>query len=170
MDEFNNSYNPQQDNAFQNNEQPQYQQAPPQQEYQQVPPQPQYQQPEYQQPQFQQAPPQFDAQPNYNQQNAYNYQYQNQYNQQPAYGAQPAGAKDKLTAGLLAIFLGVFGVHKFYLGYTTSAIIMLLVSLLTFGIGATVMGIIGIIEGILYLTKDDADFYNTYVINEKQWF
>ncbi|MBR0412506.1 MAG: TM2 domain-containing protein [Eubacterium sp.] len=146
MDEFNNNYNPQQDNAFQNNEQPQYQQAPPQQDYQQVPPQPQY-----------------DAQQNYN-------QYQYQYNQQPVYGAQPADAKDKLTAGLLAIFLGVFGVHKFYLGYTTSAIIMLLVSLFTFGIGATVMGIIGIIEGIIYLTKNDAEFYNTYVVNEKQWF
>ena len=168
MDEFNNNYNPQQDNAFQNNEQPQYQQAPPQQDYQQVPPQPQYQQPQYQQPQQQ-----YDAQQNYNQQYAqpdYNNQYQYQYNQQPVYGAQPADAKDKLTAGLLAIFLGVFGVHKFYLGYTTSAIIMLLVSLFTFGIGATVMGIIGIIEGIIYLTKNDAEFYNTYVVNEKQWF
>ena len=62
------------------------------------------------------------------------------------------------------------GIHKFYLGYTKSAVIMLLVSLLTFGIGAFVMEVIGLIEGILYLTKSDEEFYQTYVQNEKEWF
>jgi hypothetical protein len=47
---------------------------------------------------------------------------------------------------------------------------MLLVSVLTFGIGAIVMGIIGFIEGIIYLTKTDAQFHQEYVINQKQWF
>jgi TM2 domain-containing membrane protein YozV len=80
------------------------------------------------------------------------------------------GEKNKLAAGLLAIFLGWLGVHKFYLGYTKEGLIMLLVSLLTFFIGAWVMEIIGFVEGILYLTKTDQDFYETYELNKKPWF
>lgn len=78
--------------------------------------------------------------------------------------------KEKLVAGLLAIFIGSLGIHKFYLGYTKSGVIMLLVSLLTFGAGASVMAVISLIEGILYLTKSDAEFYQTYVQNKKEWF
>ncbi len=78
--------------------------------------------------------------------------------------------KEKLVAGLLAIFIGTLGIHKFYLGYTKSGVIMLLVSLLTFGAGASVMAVISLIEGILYLTKSDAQFYQTYVQNKKEWF
>mgnify|MGYP005945116627 CR=1 FL=1 len=78
--------------------------------------------------------------------------------------------KEKIVAGLLAILIGTLGIHKFYLGYTKSGIIMLLVSLLTFGIGAPVMAVISLIEGILYLTKSDAEFYQTYVQNKKEWF
>jgi TM2 domain-containing membrane protein YozV len=76
----------------------------------------------------------------------------------------------KLVAGILAIVLGSLGVHKFYLGMTTPGLIMLLVSLLTCGIGATVMAVIGIVEGIIYLTKSDADFERTYLIEKKGWF
>ena len=75
-----------------------------------------------------------------------------------------------IVAGLLAILIGTLGIHKFYLGYTKSGIIMLLVSLLTFGVGAPVMAVISLIEGILYLTKSDAEFYQTYVQNKKEWF
>ena len=78
--------------------------------------------------------------------------------------------KEKIVAGLLAILIGTLGIHKFYLGYTKSGIIMLLVSLLTFGIGAPVIAVISLIEGILYLTKSDAEFYQTYVQNKKEWF
>ena len=78
--------------------------------------------------------------------------------------------KSKIAAGLLAIFLGTLGIHKFYLGYSTQGIIMLLVSLLTLGIGAIVMGIIALVEGIIYLTKSDADFYAIYVEGRKAWF
>ena len=78
--------------------------------------------------------------------------------------------KDKTAAGLLGIFLGALGIHKFYLGYTKEGVIMLVVSLATCGIGATVMEIIGIIEGILYLTKSDDEFQSTYVENYKGWF
>lgn len=67
-------------------------------------------------------------------------------------------------------FLGSLGIHKFYLGYTKSGVIMLLVSLLTFGIGAAVMEVIGIIEGIIYLTKTDQEFYQTYEAQQKEWF
>ena len=78
--------------------------------------------------------------------------------------------KDKTAAWLLGIFLGGLGKHKFYLNYTKEGVIMLLVSLLTCGVGATVMGIIGFIEGILYLTKTDEEFQYTYVDGYKGWF
>ena len=81
--------------------------------------------------------------------------------------------KNKVAAGVLGILLGALGVHKFYLGYTKEGIIMLAVSILgafLFGIGPGVMGIIGLVEGILYLTKTDEDFANTYVYNHKGWF
>lgn len=78
--------------------------------------------------------------------------------------------KSKLAAGLLGIFLGSLGIHKFYLGYQKEAIIMLLVSLLTCGIGASVMSIIGLVEGIMYLVKSDEEFEATYVQNKKAWF
>jgi hypothetical protein len=32
------------------------------------------------------------------------------------------------------------------------------------------MGPIGLIEGILYLTKSDEEFYRTYVLGKKEWF
>ncbi|MFT4175401.1 MAG: NINE protein [Luteolibacter sp.] len=85
-------------------------------------------------------------------------------------GGQIPGAEKKLVAGLLGILLGGFGVHKFYLGYTKEGVIMLLISLLTCGIGAIVMGPIGLIEGILYLTKPDSEFVSTYVTGRKGWF
>ena len=77
---------------------------------------------------------------------------------------------NKIAAGLCGIFLGWAGVHKFILGYNTEGIIMLAVSLLTCGIGATVTSIIGLVEGIIYLTKTDEDFQQTYVNNRKPWF
>ncbi len=80
------------------------------------------------------------------------------------------GQKDRVAAGLLAIFIGGLGIHKFYLGYNKEGIITLVISLATCGIGATVMSIIGLIEGIMYLTKTDDDFQYTYVEGYKPWF
>jgi TM2 domain-containing membrane protein YozV len=77
---------------------------------------------------------------------------------------QPSGKK--LIAGLLGIFLGWTGAHKFYLGYTTTGVIQLIASVCTLGAG----GIIGLIEGIIYLTKSDEDFDKTYVEGKKEWF
>lgn len=84
--------------------------------------------------------------------------------------ATGSGSKSKVAAGLLAIFLGGLGIHKFYLGYNKEGIIMLLVSLLSAGFLSPVVALISLIEGIIYLTKDDAAFDQTYVQNKKGWF
>lgn len=80
----------------------------------------------------------------------------------------------KLAAGLTGIFLGAFGVHKFILGYTTPGIIMLVVSIgggfVTCGVASFVMGVIGLIEGIIYLTKTPEEFRVTYVDGVREWF
>ncbi len=75
----------------------------------------------------------------------------------------------KTTAGICAILLGGLGVHKFILGYTTEGVITLLVTFLTCGIGGAVMSILGIVEGITYLTKTDDEFAATYLQNKKGW-
>ena len=115
------------------------------------------------------------GQQGYAQQTYAQQQYQ-QYQpyQQPYYGAQVVQTKDHVAAGLLAIFLGSFGVHKFYLGYNSTGFVMLAVSivgsLLTLGIAAGVMCVIGFIEGIIYLVKSQTDFEQLYVYNKREWF
>lgn len=80
--------------------------------------------------------------------------------------AVPADAKSKIAAGLLAIFLGAFGVHNFYLGYTTKAITQLVLTIVGFVLSCIVVGIFlvlgieiwGIVEGVMILTgKIDRD-------------
>ena len=78
---------------------------------------------------------------------------------------QREGADKKIIAGICALLLGNFGVHKFILGYTNEGIIQLVLGL-CFGIG----WIIGIIEGIIYLTKSDEEFVRTYIYSKKGWF
>lgn len=83
----------------------------------------------------------------------------------PGYGPQPGYApvavpgvppgyvqKEKLTAGLLGILLGVFGVHNFYLGKTGLGITQLLITILSCGLLAVVSSIWGLIEGVMILT------------------
>ncbi|MBC7782567.1 MAG: TM2 domain-containing protein [Burkholderiales bacterium] len=77
---------------------------------------------------------------------------------------------NRIAAGICGILIGGFGVHKFILGLTTPGLIMLLVTVLTCGVGGIVMGIIGLIEGIIYLTKTDEQFHQEYVVNKKAWF
>ena len=92
----------------------------------------------------------------------------------PTYAAPQAATKNHIAAGLLALFLGSLGIHKFYLGYSREGVIMLLVtllgSLLTFGLAAAAMAIVALIEGIIYLVKTDEDFYYTYEYGKKPWF
>ena len=75
-------------------------------------------------------------------------------------------ASKKLPAGICGILLGGLGIHKFVLGYSKEGIIQIILTLVTCGAAS----IIGLIEGIIYLTKSDEDFYNTYVANKKGWF
>ncbi len=88
--------------------------------------------------------------------------------------ASSEASSKKIAAGICGILLGALGIHKFVLGYSTEGLIMLLVTLLggiiTCGLTAAVMGIIGLIEGIIYLTKSDEEFYNTYMVSKKGWF
>jgi TM2 domain-containing membrane protein YozV len=92
------------------------------------------------------------------------------YGQQAMQDWKQMGADKKIAAGICGILIGSLGVHKFVLGYTTEGVIMLLVSLLTCGLGAPIMSIIGIVEGIMYLTKPDEEFVRTYIQGRKGWF
>ncbi len=88
-------------------------------------------------------------------------------------GMPPAPRPDegkRIAAGICGILIGALGIHKFVLGLNTAGTIMLLVSLLTCGIGAIPMHVIGLIEGIIYLSKSDEDFYQTYIVGRKEWF
>jgi TM2 domain-containing membrane protein YozV len=80
----------------------------------------------------------------------------------------------KWAAGLLGIFLGAFGLHKFVLGYSRAGLIMLGVSILggaiSFGGASFVMGVIGLIEGVIYLTKSPEEFESTYLRGSREWF
>ena len=88
------------------------------------------------------------------------------------------GENKKILAGLLGIFLGWAGIHKFILGYQKEGITMLVISVIglalsCIGIGFFItwaVGIVGLIEGIIYLTKSDEDFYNTYQVGRRPWF
>lgn len=78
--------------------------------------------------------------------------------------SEPKPESKKMVAGILAILLGGLGVHKFFLGYTTAGIIQLVLGFFCIG------GILGIIEGVIYLTKSDEEFIRTYQEGKKEWF
>ena len=88
----------------------------------------------------------------------------------PPPGPGDPRASTKIAAGIFGILLGSLGIHKFILGYTGTGLIMLLVTLLTCGIASPLMHIIGLIEGIIYLTKSDAEFVRLYVEGRRGWF
>ena len=135
--------------------------------------QPQFQQPQFQQPTFQQTGFQ---QTGFQQPGAQTFRSADPnasaFGQNTGFGApntfqqnangqlyQGVTYKSKVAAGLLGIFLGCFGVHNFYLGYTTKGIVQLLLSVLSCGTLAVVSEIWGVIEGIMILTgsiKTDA--------------
>lgn len=64
--------------------------------------------------------------------------------------------KNKTTAGVLGIFLGGFGAHHFYLGNTGRGLVYLLLFWLY------IPGIIGFIEGIMFLCMNDDEFDRKY--------
>lgn len=84
-----------------------------------------------------------------------------------------SGDKNRIVAAILAVILGSFGIHKFYLGKTTAGILMLLgstVGWITFGILPGIVYVIAFIEFIIYLLKTDGDFHRDYVAGNKSWF
>jgi TM2 domain-containing membrane protein YozV len=88
------------------------------------------------------------------------------------------GENKKILAGILAIVLGSLGVHKFILGYQKEGLILLGLTVVSYALVCLVIGaflvwippVIGLIEGIIYLTKSDEEFYQTYQVNKKPWF
>ena len=94
-------------------------------------------------------------------------------------GLKSAGGDNKkILAGILAIFLGSLGIHKFILGYQKEGIILLIVTVIGVATTCIIIGsfilmatwAIGLIEGIIYLTKSDEEFYNTYQAGRRPWF
>ena len=73
---------------------------------------------------------------------------------------------NRVAAGICGILLGGLGVHKFILGQVGAGLIMFFCNFPTCGI----MHIIGIIEGVIYLTKTDAEFHQIYVVQRRAWF
>ena len=112
-------------------------------------PQPQTAQPQYAQPQY--AQQQYGQQP---QQAPYGYPPQTVYiQQQPVNPINPSWPiKSKVAAGLLGIFLGGIGIHKFYLGKVGMGILYILFCW-TF-----IPALVGFIEGIVYLSSNDHNF------------
>lgn len=94
--------------------------------------------------------------------------------------ASPAGTypKSKVAAALFAFFLGGFGAHKFYLGYTgpgvallISTIVGIVTAIVVIGVIVLfVVGIIVLIEFFIYVFKSEEDFHQTYVVGRRNWF
>lgn len=83
-----------------------------------------------------------------------------------------AGEKNRFIAALLAFLVGIFGVHKFYLGKNRAGIIHLLCffpGFLLIGIPTLVSSVIALAEAVIYLVKDDQTFHEEYVVGDKQW-
>ena len=104
------------------------------------------------QPQVTQSQPQ--GQPEMQQPNFQQQGYQNAYNPNGYQAGAPVynqnmvmQPRSRIAAGLLGVFLGAWGVHNFYLGFTSKAVTQILVTVVTCGIG----GLWGFIEGIMIL-------------------
>lgn len=85
------------------------------------------------------------------------------YRQPGTYSAAPPVARtdrNKYVAALLAFFLGVFGVHRFYLGRVGSGVVMLVLTCTL--VGAIVSGIWAFVDFIRYLVMSDAEFDARY--------
>ena len=80
----------------------------------------------------------------------------------------------KTTAGIVGIFLGAFGGHKFVLGYQREGFIYLGVSviggIITCGGALFVTSILGLVESIMLLTKTPEEFKKKYVDTKTPWF
>lgn len=66
----------------------------------------------------------------------------------------------RIMCGVLAILFGGLGIHRFMLGDVTGGILRIILCFLP----------IGLIEGIIYLTKSDEEFVRIYQVEKKGWF
>ncbi len=81
--------------------------------------------------------------------------------------APASNPKNRTSAALLALFLGIFGIHQFYLGNRLSGIIRIILTLTIYG--AFVSFPLAIVEFVMYLTASDEDFHENYVVRKKAW-
>ncbi|SEH86432.1 TM2 domain-containing protein [Paracoccus alkenifer] len=87
--------------------------------------------------------------------------------------ARRSGNRSRVVAGLLAVFFGYLGVHKFYLGYNRAGLIMLAGSMLGWimlFIPSILVWIVAMAEAVIYLTRSDEQFHDTYELGEREWF
>lgn len=83
------------------------------------------------------------------------------------------GKSKKTVAVLLAFFFGVFGAHKFYLGYNKQGIYMLLLFVFGsffLGLPSMVIASIALVEFIIYVMKPELEFEQDYVLETRPWF
>jgi TM2 domain-containing membrane protein YozV len=80
--------------------------------------------------------------------------------------------KSRVVAGILGIVLGALGIHKFYLSYPLAGIIMLAITVLGSWLvfPPLLVWFVGIVEGIIYLTRSETEFARTYIIGRREWF
>lgn len=94
-------------------------------------------------------------------QQGYNYAY-NQFSQPGVFDAGPSG-KCRGVAGLLAIFLGAFGIHYFYLGKTFAGLLFLALTVLSCGVLSPFTGLFSLVQGIVFFTLTQEQFESKYV-------
>lgn len=82
--------------------------------------------------------------------------------------------RDRRVAGVLAMTLGAFGMHKFYLGYHDQGFILLLASILlglvSFGLGILAIWMVAFAEGMNYFSLSQQEFERIYVEETHNWF
>lgn len=83
-------------------------------------------------------------------------QFTSQPRSQSPFEVRTANGKNRMVAGILAIVLGDFGVHHFYLGNTGKGILYLIF------FWTYIPAIIGFVEGVLFLTQSDEEFASKY--------
>ena len=88
------------------------------------------------------------------------------YPQYPYPALPPEVNSKKILSGIMGILFGGLGVHRFILGDVPGGLIRILITFVTCGLGS----VIGLIEGIIYLTKTDPEFYQTYMVERRAWF
>jgi TM2 domain-containing membrane protein YozV len=71
---------------------------------------------------------------------------------QPSHGVPAVPGKSNVVAGVLALILGGFGAHKFYLGKKGMGLLYLLF------FWTLIPAVAGLVEGLMYLFADPADF------------